>query len=86
MYMALHIQEPETDRRARQLSAATGETITQAVRAALRDRLECVQPVADQEQHLARIKEITSKVAAMPILDHRSEDEILGYNDQGLFD
>jgi hypothetical protein len=29
--MAIHVQDPETDRIARQLSAATGETITQAV-------------------------------------------------------
>jgi antitoxin VapB len=86
MYMALHIQDPETDQLARQLSAATGETITQAVRVALEDRLRSVQPAVDERQYIARIKEITSRVAAMPVLDHRSENEILGYNDQGLFD
>jgi hypothetical protein len=37
--MAASIKDPETDRLARALSAATGETITDAIRNALRDRL-----------------------------------------------
>jgi antitoxin VapB len=87
MYMALHIQDPETDRLARELSAVTGETITQAVNFALRERLKHIGAQTPSEaEYIARIKEITARVAAMPILDTRTEDEILGYNDQGLFD
>jgi antitoxin VapB len=86
MYMALHIQDPETDKLARELSAATGETITQAVNIALRDRLRNVAPARSEAEYIARIKAITARVAAMPVLDNRSADEILGYNEQGLFD
>ena len=86
MYMALHIQDPETDQLARQLSAATGETITQAVKTALRDRLHTVSPQCNEEEYVARIKEITEPFSKLPILDHRSEDEILGYNEHGYFD
>ncbi len=65
----------------------TGETITQAVQFALKERLRKVAAMAtDEAEYIARIKEITARVAAMPNLDTRSEDEILGYNDQGLFD
>ncbi len=38
--MPLNIKDPETDRLARQLAGLTDETITEAVRTALRDRLE----------------------------------------------
>jgi antitoxin VapB len=86
MYMALHIQDPETDKLARELSAATGETITQAVNTALRERMSKVAPARSEAEYIARIKAITARVAAMPVLDNRSADEILGYNEQGLFD
>jgi antitoxin VapB len=86
MYMALHIQDPETDRLARQLSAATGETITQAVNAALRERLRIVSPSRSSEEKIARIKEITARLAKLPVLDNRTPDEIIGYNEHGLFD
>jgi len=88
MYMAIHIQDPETDRLARELSAVTGETITQAVNAALRERLESkVKAVhKSREERIARIEAIVDRVAALPVLDRRSEDEILGYNEHGYFD
>jgi antitoxin VapB len=85
--MALHIQDRETDQLARELSAATGETITQAVNAALRERLQKISaPSRSRAEYIARIKEITARVAAMPVLDTRSDDEILGYNEHGYFD
>jgi ribonuclease VapC len=57
MYMALYIQDPETDQLARQLSAATGEIITQAVNAALRERLSAIAPSRTMEKRIARIQE-----------------------------
>ena len=88
MYMAIHIQDSETDRLARELSAVTGETITQAVNAALRERLASKVNVArrSREERIARIEAIIDRVAALPVLDHRTEDEILGYNEHGYFD
>lgn len=37
--MALSINDPEADRLARELAARTGETLTQAIEVALRERL-----------------------------------------------
>ena len=86
--MALHIQDAETDRLARELSAATGETITEAVRAALRERIERNSAKARRSRaaRIAAIEKIVAEVAAMPVQDDRSEDEILGYNEHGTFD
>ena len=89
MYMAIHIQDPETDRLARELSAVTGETITQAVNASLRDRLRSVvpeEPTKSEEEYIAAIEEIVQRLNALPVLDTRTEDEILGYNEHGFFD
>jgi antitoxin VapB len=89
MYMALHIQDAETDKLARELSAATGETITQAVNTALRERIRSVSatPVSKSRQEIiARVEEITSQLAALPVLDTRTPDEIIGYNEHGFFD
>src|ERR671922_23037 len=38
--MALNIKDPETDRLARRLSMLTGESITMAVKTAVRERIE----------------------------------------------
>jgi antitoxin VapB len=83
--MALSIKDPETDRLARALAAATGESLTDAIREALRDRLE-------RESHRARrgvgleIRRIQERLARLPVLDPRSPDEILGYDEHGLPD
>lgn len=37
--MAIRLKDPETDRLAREVAALTGETLTEAIRAALAERL-----------------------------------------------
>jgi antitoxin VapB len=53
----------------------------EAVIKALRDRLRKEKEIADA---LAEIKEIQKRVAALPILDPRTPDEIIGYNAYGV--
>ncbi|OMB94448.1 antitoxin [Mycobacterium sp. NS-7484] len=82
--MALSIKDPEADRLARELAARTGETLTEAVVVALRERLARhtgrlgAVPLRDE---LAAIR---SRCAALPVLDDRSAEEVLGYDDRGL--
>jgi antitoxin VapB len=83
--MALSLKDKETDSLAREVASLTGETLTEAVRGALRERLRQEQlkrgqPPWDQ----AAIQRIIDRCAALPILDHRSEDEILGYDENGI--
>jgi len=35
---------------------------------------------------LARIQKIQEEVARLPVLDNRTPDEIIGYNERGYFD
>ncbi len=84
--MALSLKDPETDRLAREVAELTGETITHAIRTALaerlqRERLRRGHPVrlADQLTALGR------DCAALPDIDTRTPDEILGYDETGLW-
>ena len=81
--MALNIKDPETDRLARRLSALTGESITGAVKTAVRERIER----EERERGKASVEEllaIARRIAEAPNLDQRSDDEILGYDERGL--
>ncbi len=83
--MALSIKNEEADRLARQLAALTGESLTGAVIAALRERLRRKQAAANAGgPPTATLDTLLSRYRALPLLDERSTDEILGYNGQGL--
>jgi antitoxin VapB len=82
--MALNIKHPEADRLARALAARTGETITEAVIHALRDRLRRTEGRRNPRSLVDELREISDRCAALPILDTRSEDEILGYDEIGV--
>jgi len=84
--MALSIRDPETDRLARELSRRTGETMTQAIRQALAERLARLDGAreAEIERRRQAINAIVARSHALPILDNRSEDEILGYDEHGI--
>jgi antitoxin VapB len=81
--MALSIKKDEADRLARELARTTGESLTDAVVIALQERLERTrrQPVTGMRQRLRRL---VDEVRDMPVLDTRTADEILGYDDHGL--
>ena len=79
--MALNLKNDEADRLARELAGLTGETITEAVVVALRERLERQQPVG---RRAVRLQRLVTEVGSFPVLDTRSADEILGYDEQGL--
>jgi antitoxin VapB len=80
--MPLSIKNDEADRLARSLAEATGETLTDAVTNALRERL-------DRERRrrgdvASSLRRLSDEVRALPVMDARDPDEILGYDDTGL--
>jgi antitoxin VapB len=99
--VALTIQNPETERLARELAEKTGASIDDAVAKALRravlDQMrEAIERDAKREptrfptdeesarQLHAVIKEAQERFAKLPVLDDRSPDELLGYDEWGL--
>jgi antitoxin VapB len=83
--MALSLKDPETDALARQVARLTGESLTEAVRTALRERLRNEQLKRGRKPFdRAQIEALIDRFAALPVLDNRSEDEILGYDEHGI--
>ena len=82
--MALNIRNPETEELAEALAKLTGETKTQAVTKALRDRLERVRRRLSGRRLADELDEIALHSASLPILDDRDADEILGYDGSGV--
>ena len=83
--MALSLKDAQTDSLARQVASLTGETLTQAVRTSLserlaRERLKRGKPASLFDELMA----IAGRFDAYPVLDDRSADEILGYDENGL--
>jgi len=83
--MALSIKDPEADRLARAVAQRTGETLTQAVINALRERLAREMRKDEAIESLVEdIMEIGRHCASLPLLDRRSADDIIGYDESGL--
>ena len=83
--MPLSIKDPEADRLALALAALTGETLTQAVITALRERLAREERRSTLDKILLdEVLAIGRHCAALPVLDPRSADAILGYDAAGL--
>ena len=87
--MALNIKDSETEELVRALARRRKQGITETVRELARKELERERrrPRKESAEEFHRgIQEIVDHFKSLPVLDDRSPDEILGYNDQGLFD
>jgi antitoxin VapB len=84
--MAISLKDPETDRLARAVAALTGETLTAAIRKALAERLEREQlKRGEAVDFVARLREVGEHLASLPVCDPRSPDEIVGYDETGMW-
>jgi antitoxin VapB len=83
--MALSLKDAETDRLAREVAKLTGESLTEAVRKALAERLERERRKRGRNKSLAeRLNEIALRCASLPDYDTRTPDEIIGYDEYGV--
>ena len=82
--MALNIKNPRADELVVELVKLTGETKTQVVIGALQERLNRVRTKAFQQNRIEALHKIARECAALPVLDDRSADELLGYDENGL--
>ena len=83
--MALNIKNARTESLAHAVARETGESLTQAITVALEERLERLSGRRQTDQLVDTLREISRRCAALPDLDMRTPDEILGYDDTGAF-
>lgn len=79
----LNIKNPETRRLATELSRLTGESVTEAVTVALRERLERARQTRSRNGLAKRLLAIAEEASRLPVLDPRDPDEML-YDEDGL--
>jgi antitoxin VapB len=87
--MALNIKNAETEKLVRELARRRGQGITEALTDVVRHAVERerMKPRRESREELHRkIQAIVDEFNRLPVLDDRSPDEIIGYNEHGLFD
>jgi antitoxin VapB len=95
--MSLEIVDTELDDLAREVAEATGESVADAVKGSLRERLERVKPEpapppperrevseAERQRRYEALMEFGRYFRSLPVYDERTPDEIIGYDENGL--
>ncbi|MBE2223561.1 MAG: type II toxin-antitoxin system VapB family antitoxin [Anaerolineae bacterium] len=83
--MTLELENTEVDKLARELAHTTGETVSQAVINALRERLERERSRKNRPDVMAEtLLRIGQECAALTVVDNRHADEIIGYDAYGV--
>jgi antitoxin VapB len=82
--MPLNIRNKQTEQLATALAKLTGETKTEAVTQALRERLERTRRTRTKRRLREELEEIAAHCAALPVLDARHADDIIGYDQHGI--
>ncbi|HVF60751.1 MAG TPA: type II toxin-antitoxin system VapB family antitoxin [Thermoanaerobaculia bacterium] len=83
--MALSIKNETAERLARQVAAETGEGLTEAITHALEERLERLKGRRSAPDLVETLLAISRRCSALPDLDRRGAEEILGYDEIGAF-
>jgi antitoxin VapB len=76
----LYIKNPVAHELARKVSKKLGVTLTEAVIRSLQDQLHDKPRPIDWD----KVDAISREIAALPVLDSRTDDEILGYDEFGI--
>ncbi len=83
-HMALSIKSIRTENLAREVAAKTGESITAAIQKALEERLDRLKRERKTQTLMVQLEDILHRVDQLPILDPRTPEEIVGYDENGL--
>jgi antitoxin VapB len=82
--MPLSIKNPATERLARQVAEETGESLTEAIQKALEERWDRLRAKRRNRFAGGQVEEMLRRVDALPTLDSLAEEEILGYDKDGI--
>ena len=76
----LYIKNPAAHRLAVQLSKETGLTLSDAVIQALEEKVQRTKRPLDRK----KIEALSRQMRALPVIDSRAPDEIVGYDQFGI--
>ena len=82
--MTVLMNDPKVDRVVRELALRTGETVADAMRIAAEERLARL-PTNSGRLDREKLERTLAKIRSYPrINDHLTDDEIIGYDENGL--
>jgi antitoxin VapB len=84
--MGVSIKSPEAERKLRRVARLLGKSMAATVIELADGKLKELDAQRDRERRHRAVDRIVRRVNALPVLDDRTADEILGYNKDGLFD
>lgn len=82
----LNIKDADVYRMVREIADQTGQTLTDVVRRAVKREHDRVQRIKPDPIRIDKINEIVDHYAKLPVLDNRTDDEIVGYDESGAFE
>lgn len=82
--MPLNIKNRAAEDAVRELAALTGETIAAAVQRAAEERLHRLRRRQAGGSFAAELLAIGRRCAALPDIDRRTPEEIVGYDEHGV--
>lgn len=82
--MPLNIRNKRTEELAAALAKLTGETKTEAVTRSLSERLERLRNARAKRRLADQLDDIALHCANLRVLDDRSTEDIIGYDEHGL--
>jgi antitoxin VapB len=82
--MPISIKNDQTESLARRLAELTGESLTEAIRAALEERYDRLRRGRSGRSLADELNVIGLRCAKRPIISQLSADEILGYDEAGV--
>jgi len=80
--MAIYIKNVEVELAVRRLADQMGVDLTHAIGSAVNHELQRISPL--RSSRLSSMRAIADRVSEMPIKDLRLDEEILGYDNEGL--
>ncbi|MGH7707937.1 MAG: type II toxin-antitoxin system VapB family antitoxin [Vulcanimicrobiaceae bacterium] len=80
--MGINIKNPDVEVAVRQLADERGIDLTEAIRLAVRHELE--RSARGRQRRVRRMRALADRVAALPLGDNRTDEEILGYDEAGV--
>jgi antitoxin VapB len=81
--MPISIKNDQTELLARKLADLTGETLTEAIRAAVAERYDRLRRARSGRSLADELNAIAVRCAKRPLISQLSADEILGYDESG---
>ena len=82
--MSISIKNVQTERLARELAKLTGRTLTGAIHDALTEKYDRMKLAKSGGTAYEELKKIAHRCAERPNISDLTDDEILGYDENGL--